>query len=68
MAEWGKYVSIEEVECRKVTGTSMLVIVEDEEYWLPLSQIDEEASEIRKKGDIGRLCLTEWIAEIKGLV
>lgn len=68
MAGWGQYVTIADVECRKVTDTSMLVIVEDEEYWLPLSQIDEEGSEIRKKGDIGELRCTAWIAAIKGII
>lgn len=56
-----------EAECIAATGDAILVIIDDEEYWIPKSHILDE-SEVWKNGDEGTLVITQWIAEQKELV
>ena len=70
----GRTVAIEDVRAiRKYenpkTGTvSMLCDIPDHgEMWIPDSQIHDD-SEVYREGDIGKLVITRWIAEQKGLV
>ncbi len=49
------------------TSAAILVNIDGEKVWLPQSQIHAD-SEVYGKGHIGRLVITRWIAEQKGLV
>jgi len=50
----------------KVTDKAMLVEVDGEEHWLPLSQISD--SEVEERGESGFLYIPMWLAEEKELV
>jgi len=60
-------VYLEDVLVKVTTDKALLVEVEDEEHWIPRSQIVEDETVIREKGDRGTLCITKWIATQKGL-
>jgi hypothetical protein len=60
-------VSIENARAIKATSMAILVEVDDEEYWIPISQIDDD-SEVYQKGDEGTLIIPRWLAEEKGLI
>lgn len=59
-------VSIEDVACLRATEKAILVNVDGEELWIPLSQVDDD-SEVYSEGDEGTLIITAWIARQKGL-
>lgn len=64
-----KTVTLEDVRVVKATDKAVLVEYEEEEYWMPRSQIVVEESEVYDvEGDHGALVITEWIAQQKGLV
>jgi hypothetical protein len=63
----GNTVSFENVSVLVETPKALLVDIEGEEVWIPLSQIDDD-SEVYKANTCGRLVITEWIAKAKGLV
>lgn len=48
------------------TDKGLCVVIEDEEVWLPKSQIDDD-SEVYRRGTEGTLIVSRWIAEKKGL-
>lgn len=58
---------IEDVVVIKETEKALLVKIEDENHWIPQSQIDDD-SEVWKLGDEGVLVISEWLAEQKGLL
>lgn len=60
-------VTFDDVVCLAQTGAAILVLVENEEVWIPLSQVGED-SEVREKDDTGDLVITKWIAKKKGLL
>lgn len=60
-------VEFEDVECLVDSGEAILVLIDGEKHWIPQSQVDED-SEVWRKGDVGSLIITEWIAEKKGLI
>lgn len=60
-------VRIDAVECIAETAKAILVEIDGSEYWIPFSQIDED-SEVYRKGDIGELVITQWIAEQNELI
>jgi hypothetical protein len=49
------------------TANAILVDVDGEQVWLPLSQVHDD-SEVYAKGHTGKLVITEWIAKQKGLI
>jgi hypothetical protein len=49
------------------TEKAVLVEIDDEKHWIPQNQIHDD-SEVWKKGDVGELVITQWIAEKCGLV
>jgi len=61
-------VEIDDVEVIKETSDALLCIINDEEVWIPKSQIDSEESQILSDGDTGTLVITEWLATEKGLI
>lgn len=50
---------------KAVTAMAMLCVIDDEEHWLPLSQIEETDCEAR--GDSGFVLIPRWLADEKGL-
>lgn len=58
------------VEIKDVVATAeslkaLLVVVDDQEVWVPKSQIEDE-SEVYRKGHEGTLVVTDWFAKQKG--
>lgn len=56
------------VECTAVlaeSGKALLCVVEDEEVWVPKSQIDDD-SEVYQKGHSGTLIVSDWFANKQG--
>lgn len=49
------------------TDAAILVEIDDEEHWIPKSQIHDN-SEVYASGTEGQLIVSEWLAEKKGLV
>jgi hypothetical protein len=60
-------VDIDDVECTIEVDKAILCIIENDEIWIPKSQIDDE-SEVQGKGDMGTLTITKWIAKNKGII
>ncbi len=60
-------VTIENVECIRESANAILVRIDGDEMWIPQSQVHAD-SEVWRKGDEGKLVITKWIAEQKGLV
>jgi len=72
---YGELVTIEDCRVVAVSTKNESVLVHndewDEDLWFPDSQIDDNASEIYsgcKRGDTGKLVITEWIAKQKGIL
>lgn len=61
------FVEYEGIVCNKDTDKAILVKIEGKECWIPKSQIHDD-SEVYKKGTDGKLIISQWIAEQKGLV
>jgi len=53
------------VECTFIreTANAVLIEVESEQMWIPLSQVSE-----MHKGKVGRIVMSQWIANQKGLI
>ena len=60
-------VTIDGAVCTAASEKAIKVRIDDAEHWIPQSQIDDD-SEVYQKGDEGKLVITRWIAEQKGLV
>jgi hypothetical protein len=60
-------VPFNDVVCITETDLAILCEIEGGEFWIPVSQIDDE-SEVWKKGDTGQLVVSEWFATEKGLI
>lgn len=61
-------VRIPDVVCIRATDAAMLCLVNEEEVWIPKSQVDDD-SEVFDDDDnsTGTLVISEWIAKKKGL-
>lgn len=57
------------VEVKRKTAAALLAIIDEEEYWVPFSQIcdSSEITEESDEEDEGILTVSEWIAIEKGL-
>lgn len=65
---YGDTVTIERVKAVRETAAALLVRFDDgAEEWIPKSHIDDD-SEVYKASTEGKLVVTAWIAEQKGLV
>lgn len=61
-------VTFEKCKVLRETNAALLVRMDDgSEVWFPKSQIHDD-SEVYKAGTDGKLVVTAWIAEQKGLV
>lgn len=63
----GAVVRFQDVRCLRETDKAILVEIDETEYWIPKSQIDQD-SEVFEDMDEGELVITEWIAIEKKLV
>lgn len=61
-----RYVEVEVYECLRTTDRAALLMIDDEEHWVPFSQIEDNNEDLRV-GYSGPLYLTEWICEQKGI-
>lgn len=63
------YVDIEDVAVLRMTDKALLCVIEEEEYWIPLSQMspDSEVCNDTDKAD-GTLTVKRWLADKKNLV
>lgn len=62
---FSNYVTLPNVVIKRITDKAMLVDVDNEEVWIPLSQVAD--SDNYEEGDEGSLSVTDWIAREKGL-
>lgn len=60
-------VEFEDTRCIAETTDAIKCVVDEQEVWIPKSQVTDN-SEVWKKGDEGKLVITEWIATEKGLI
>lgn len=61
------YIHLDVSEIKRVTEKAMLVRVDGEEHWLPLSQVAD--ADDYNEGDVNcTVSITEWIAREKGLM
>jgi len=62
----GRFVYLEDVFVKRLTDRAALVVWEGEEFWLPLSQV-EDPDKLRVGESGYTLGITEWIAKEKGI-
>jgi hypothetical protein len=60
-------VLLEDVVVKAVTESALLVVYEETEAWIPLSQCGEE-TDVASVGDRGTVELPEWFALEKELI
>jgi len=61
-------ISFSNVYCRARTDLALLCEIEGLDIWIPRSQIITAYSKVIAKGDYGKLTVTRWIAQEKGLI
>ena len=61
-----KYVEVEVFECLRTSDLAALLVIDDEEHWVPFSQIEDNDEDLCE-GYSGPLYLTEWICHQKGI-
>lgn len=61
-------VTFDNVDVLQETEYALRVIVENEELWIPKSQIDEESEVQDKESSGGELIITKWLAKKKSLI
>lgn len=61
-------VTIDDAVCKKEapSGKAILVEIDGTDYWIPNSQVLDD-SEVWQEGQSGRLVITDYIADEKGL-
>lgn len=57
---------IENVKAIRETEMALLCEIDGEEYWIPKSQIDDD-SEVYEEDGEGKLVVSQWIADQKGI-
>lgn len=62
----GELADFDDVECIHETTDAIKVLIDGKEYWIPKSHIHDD-SEVYEKGGEGKLIVSQWIAEEKGL-
>jgi hypothetical protein len=67
LPEFKNKVPFEDTVCKAATDKAILVTIEGTDCWIPQTQVDDD-SEVWKRGDEGRLVISEWIATEKGLI
>lgn len=64
--EVSRYIEVEVDECLRTTDRAALLVIEGDEHWIPFSQIEDNGERLTE-GYSGRLYLTEWICDQKGI-
>lgn len=59
--------AFEDVTVLAETEKAILCVIDDEEHWIPISQIHDD-SEVYRMGTEGVLIITRWLAKKKGLI
>ena len=62
-----KFLEFECMHVEKETEKALQVLISNETFWVPKSQIAED-SEVTSEGQSGVIKLSEWIAGEKGLL
>jgi hypothetical protein len=62
-----EYFSLGEVEVVAVTAAAALLVIDDEEVWIPKSQMDPDDAEQLRRGEVCPVSITAWIAQQKGI-
>jgi hypothetical protein len=60
-------VVFEDVTAKASSSKALLCEIDGEEFWIPKSQIHDD-SEVYAKDQTGKLVISRWIAEEKGLI
>ena len=55
-----------EVEVVAETSKALCCKIDGKDHWFPKSQIEDD-TEVAKKGDKGKLVISDWIAKEKNL-
>ena len=63
----GTRVYIDDVTCKRDTLKAILVDIDGEDHWIPVSQLDDE-TQVSAAGDCGLLVISTWIAKQRGLI
>jgi len=62
-------VTFDNVIAKAMTTKALLCEIDGEQYWIPLSQIDDDSEVFdAKEHSEGKLIVTEWIAAEKNLI
>lgn len=61
-----RWIHLEGVTVKKVTDKAMLLAFDDEEHWIPISQISDPNDYEEGDEDVS-ISITEWIAGQKGI-
>lgn len=66
-------VAFENVRVVRASPRAMLCVIDGNEHWIPCSQVHDDSevyidSDQSIQGSPGKLVITQWIAEQKGLV
>ena len=65
----GNYVHVDAERVEKVTVKAILFVIDGVDVWIPLSQISPADRDQYEAGDKDvSVCITEWIAQQKGLL
>ena len=68
MTDYEEKAEFDDVVCEQSTDKAILCVFEDgTKHWIPNSQVDDD-SEVYEHGHEGKLVVSLWIAEQKGLV
>lgn len=59
-------VTLEDVRALRQTEKALLCLIDGDEVWIPQSHIHDD-SEVYEQGGEGRLVISRWLAEQKGL-
>lgn len=68
MSEESRYVWVRAKCVRTSPKGGVLVIINRSEYWIPQSQIHDDSEVYTDDGVEGKLVMTRWIADKKGLI
>lgn len=64
----GDYVRIDFDDLKCQTDLAYLIVIDDEEYWIPKSQVDDKELTGGRFSNKGWLTIPEWLAVEKNLV
>lgn len=60
-------VELEDCEILATTDAALYIEYDDEQHWIPRSQIEGGDDEDIEKGDVRTLVVTKWIADDRGI-